>query len=380
MEITQHTAQINQALRLESGRMLNQYALAYETYGQLNAAGDNAVLLCHGYTANQHAAGRPVGRPKAGWWDVAIGPGKPMDTDRFFVLSSNVLGGAGGSTSAASLDPKTGKPYGMNFPLITIGDMVNAQAQLASHLGIARFHAIVGGCMGGFQVMEWMARFPSLFDKAMVIAATYRVSAHTIALLSLIREAICSDPDWQNGDYYGSGRKPNQGMGLATAFGICIWMGRSVMEQRFANRTHGDGQLRYGFAPEFEIEHFLHQVAAGSGEKIDPNALIYLGRAMQYFDLSRPYRQLSDAFAGFRGVALLVSYDSDWRYPADEMELINQALLAAGIPSRHATLSSKFGHGAFIYDFASLAPVLEDFLLRPVPGCPNLQRELPRSA
>ena len=133
--------------------MLNQYALAYETYGQLNAAGDNAVLLCHGYTANQHAAGRPVGRPKAGWWDVAIGPGKPIDTDRFFVLSSNVLGGAGGSTSAASLDPKTGKPYGMNFPLITIGDMVNAQAQLASHLGIARFHAIVGGCMGGFQVM-----------------------------------------------------------------------------------------------------------------------------------------------------------------------------------------------------------------------------------
>ncbi len=366
MKIAKQTAQINQALQLESGQVLNQYALAYETYGQLNATGDNAVLVCHGYTANQHAAGGgPADGTKAGWWDMAIGPGKPIDTDRYFVLSSNVLGGAGGSSSAACIDPQSGKPFGMRFPLITIGDMVNAQDQLAGHLGITRFHAIVGGCMGGFQVMEWMARFPSRLDRGMIIGATHRVSAHTIALMAIIREAIRTDPDWQGGDYYGSGRKPELGMGLGTMFGICIWMGRSVMEQRFANRVGGDGHLQYGFGAEFEVERFLQQVGSGSGEKIDPNALIYLGRAMQYFDLSRRYRQLSDAFSGFRGVAQLVSYDSDWRYPPGEMELIHQALLTTGVPSKHITLSSEFGHGAFIYNFASLAPVLADFVNLP---------------
>ena len=343
--------------------MLNQYALAYESYGQLNAEGDNAVLVCHGYTANQHAAGcGPVVGAKPGWWDAAIGPGKPIDTDRYFVLSSNVLGGAGGSSSAASIDPQSGKPYGMRFPLITIGDMVEAQCQLASHLGIARFHAVIGGCMGGFQVMEWMARFPSRLNQAMIIGATHRVSAHTIALMAIIREAIRADPDWQGGDYYGSGCKPELGMGLGAMFGICIWMGRGVMEQRFANRVSGDGHLQYGFGAEFEVERFLQQVGSGSGERIDPNALIYLGRAMQYFDLSRRYRQLSDAFAGFRGKALLVSYDSDWRYPPGEMELVQQALLTVGVKSKHITLSSEFGHGAFIYDFVSLAPVLTDFV------------------
>ncbi len=366
MEITQQTVKINQALRLESGRVLNQYALAYETYGQLNAAGDNAVLVCHGLTANQHAAGcGPEGSAKPGWWDAAIGPGRPIDTDRYFVLSSNVLGGAGGSSSAASIDPQSGKPYGMRFPLITIGDMVEAQCQLASHLGIARFRAIIGGCMGGFQVMEWMARFPSRLGRGMIIGATHRVSAHTIALMAIIRESIRADPDWQEGDYYGSGRKPELGMGLGAMFGICIWMGRTVMEKRFANRVGGEGHLHYGFDAEFKVELFLQQIGVGSGDKIDPNALIYLGWAMQYFDLSRRYRQLSDAFAGFRGKALLVSYDSDWRYPPGEMELIQQALLTVGVKSKHITLSSEFGHGAFIYDFASLAPVLTDFVNLP---------------
>jgi homoserine O-acetyltransferase len=363
MKIVARTALINQSLPLESGQVLDRFELAYETYGELNAQKDNAILICHGYTANQHAAGcGPSGEAKPGWWDAAIGPGKPIDTNRYFVLSSNVLGGAGGSSCAASLDPTTKKPYGMRFPVVTIGDIVKAQHQLSEQMSISRFHAIVGGCMGGFQVMEWMASFPSHFDKAVVLAATYRVSAHTIALMAIIRDAICSDPDWQGGDYYGSGRKPDRGMGLATRFGLCIWMGRSVMEQRFANRLSGDKRLHYGFGPEFEIEQFLQQVGAGSGEKIDPNSLIYLGRTMQYFDLSRRYPYLPDAFEHFQGKALLVSYDSDWRYPPEEMELIHQALESAKVPSKHITLSSTFGHGAFIYDFSSLAPVLSEFL------------------
>tara|TARA_B100000959_G_scaffold243238_1_gene266347 strand:+ start:3700 stop:4851 length:1152 start_codon:yes stop_codon:yes gene_type:complete len=374
MIIHRKTARFRTPLPLECGKSLPQFELAYESYGELNNERSNAVLICHGLTATQNAAGVPKNdngkEAKPGWWDIAIGPGKPIDTSRFYVICINVPGSFGGSTSPASTNPATGKPYGMTFPVVTITDMVDAQKHLADRLGIKKFYAIAGGCMGGFQVLEWMSRYPGCLSRAVIISTTPRVSAHTIALWSVLREAIRSDPAWNSGDYYGGGA-PDRGMGLAAAIGALFWMNRQTMEKKFGLRPLDEKTPGYGFEPEFEVEAFLSQVNQNAARKIDANALIYLTRAMDYFNMTRGGVELASLFAGAQYHALLVSYKSDWRYPPQEAEEIHEALRAASIDSRHEILDSHFGHGAFIYDFHGLGPVVRDFLHNPAHSKPS---------
>ncbi|MBI4799477.1 MAG: homoserine O-acetyltransferase [Desulfarculus sp.] len=356
-------ARFEEPLALTSGACLpGGFQIAYECYGRLSPQADNAILVCHGLTANAHAAGRHAAEdPKPGWWDQAIGPGRPLDTERFCVVCSNLLGGCGGSSGPASPHPQDGRPWALRWPVLTIADMVDAQARLADRLGIERWRAVVGGCMGGFQVLEWLARYPARVDDALAISTSARVSAHTLALWEVVREAIRRDPDFQDGDYYG-GPAPLAGMGLGTMFGMMIWMSRQVMGMRFGLRLTQGHEPRYSLEPEFAIQAFFQQVAQGGARGFDPNSLIYLTKAMDFFDLSRGRPSLAQAFAGGRSRVLLVSYDSDWRYPPEDSEELRQAMAAAGLVAEHLVLHSEFGHGAFIYDSDGVGRAMAEFL------------------
>jgi len=348
-------------LKLECGNSLPGFTLAYETYGKLNANKDNAILICHGLTATQHAAGRHApSDPKPGWWDAAIGPGKPFDTEHYFVICINALGSFGGSSGPASLNPDTGHAYGMRFPLVTMADMVKAQALLADHLHIECFNTIAGGCMGGFQVLEWLRLYPARLARAVVISAGARVSPHTIALWKVLSDAIRSDPAWNGGDY-ASSQPPEAGLALASRIGSLFWMSRESMENRFGLRLADREKLSYSFAADFEVEAFLDKIGHGAGKIIDANSLLYLMRAMTYFDLSRS-SSLAEVFTGIQSRTLLVSYESDWRYPPDETEELNHAIASLNAPVEHKIFDSKFGHGAFIYDFEGLGAAIRTFL------------------
>lgn len=346
-----------------SGRTLSAVDIAFETYGTLSPARDNAILVLHGLTADQHAAGPPWherGRP--GWWSQALGPGLAIDTDRFFVICPNALGSFGGSTGPMSCDPATGRPYGMRFPVITIADMVAAQRQLLEDLGIARLYAIVGGCMGGFQALEWMSRHPECVGSAVVISATPRTTTHNTALWSVLRAALMSDPAWNGGNYYDAS-PPDAGLGLMAMTGALFWMSRDALQEKFGLRTIENRPFRYTVEPEFAVEDFLARVrrnaAAGN---LDANALIYLTRAIDYFDLSREAGSVAAALARYTSPLLLVSYATDWRYPPQEVDEIRTALASRAVPVRHEILHSPIGHGAFLYDYKGLEPILAEFL------------------
>jgi homoserine O-acetyltransferase/O-succinyltransferase len=362
MIVTPRSAVFDRPLSLDSGRELSEFTIGYETHGELNRAGDNAILICHGLTHDAHAAGKHTpddARP--GWWDLAIGPGKPFDSERYFVVCPNVIGGCGGSSGPASPDPNTGKPYALKFPVVTIGDMAAAQARLADRLGVERWRSVAGGCMGGYQVMEWMSRFPQRVASAVVISATPATSAHTLALWEVVRQAIMGDPNFNGGDYY-DGDWPLAGLGLSSMVGMVIWMSRQVMAQRFGRKLAGREELSYELEPDFAIQAFFQKIGDNADKRFDPNSLIYLTKAMDYFDLYRGRAELAEAFAGTGCQTLLVSYDSDWRYPSQEMEDIRLALAKVGAPVEHRILSSPFGHGAFAYDGEGLCKVLAEFL------------------
>jgi homoserine O-acetyltransferase/O-succinyltransferase len=362
MNVLPQRAAFAETLPLASGRSLPEFEIAFETYGAPNPTRSNAILVCHGLTADQHAAGKHRSDDeKPGWWDAAIGPGKVFDTDRYYIVSSNVLGSFGGSTSPASIDPRTGSRYGMRFPIVTISDMVKAQARLADRLGIERFHLCAGGCMGGFQVMEWMVQFPDRLANAVVISATPRTTTHNIALWTVLRQAIRADPRWRNGDYYDA-EPPNVGMGLMAAFGALFWVDRDFLTRRFGLRRLGPDGFGYSFEPEFEVEAFLQRLSLTAPHRIDANALLYLTRAIDYFNLGSEGAALVKAFSRTAARTLLVSYQRDWRYPSTEMNEIADALAAVDAPVAHRILDSALGHGAFLYDFAGLEPVLRDFI------------------
>lgn len=355
------TLTLPRSLRLECGATLAPVEIAYESYGRLNPSCSNAILLCHGLTADQHAVTtQTAAGPRVGWWNNAIGPGCALDTDRFCIISTNALGSFGGSSSPASCNPRTGQPYGLRFPFVTIADMADAQCAFADMLGIDQFHAAVGGCMGGFQVLEWARRHPSRIKRAVVISATSRTSTHNTALWQVMREAIRRDPNWRGGDYYHSD-PPTAGIGLMAMFGALFWMDRAALAGRFGLRTVGDRPLSYGFASEFEVEAFLDRVSANAAGRLDANALIYLTRAIDYFDIGRGYATLRDALAGVTTPVLFVSYAGDWRYPPDEIEEMHRALQAAGGASRHVTFDSNWEHGGFLREPETLAPLFRSF-------------------
>jgi magnesium-protoporphyrin IX monomethyl ester (oxidative) cyclase len=354
--VTPQKAAFHEPLPLANGGTLDEFTIAYETYGTLSPNRDNAILVCHALTSDAHAAGRHApGDRKAGWWDDAIGPKKMLDTERYFVICTNVLGGSGGSSSPASLDPRTGRPYGMSFPLLTVSDMVDAQKRLVDRLGIPRLAAVVGGCFGGQQALEWAIRHPQAVERAVVMSATPSTSAHSIAIFSVMRRLIRQDPYWNGGQYY-DGRFPQQGIANALVTAVPLWMSRETMEKRYGRRRAADTQT---FDPDFAIEQYLEDVAGRAGQEIDPNSLIYLTRAVEYFDLAAEYGSLEAALGPVEARVLLVSYSSDWRYPPHEMEEMQRVL---GARSRHLTVESPHGHGAFRYDVSTCAAAVSEFL------------------
>jgi homoserine O-acetyltransferase len=348
-------------LPLDSGAVLPRFDIAYELYGELDEERDNAILVCHGLTTGAHAAGEASGDQPAGWWNALIGPGKPLDTERYGILCANVIGGCDGSTGPASVAPESGRPYGLSFPLVTFGDSVCAHARLADRLGIDRFQAALGGCVGGFQAMEWMARYPQRLDAAIVISATPRTTAHNLALWEVMRQAIMRDPQFHDGDYYDR-EGPLTGLGLASMVGMLVWMSRDVMSEKFGLRLLDGDEPRYTHEAEFELQAFMRGIADNADNRFDANSLIYLTKAMDYFDLTRGRSDLAEVFSGWQGRTLLISYASDWRYPAAEMDEIRVALEQAGAPVEHRTLDSDFGHGAFVYDTEGAVEEIRRFL------------------
>jgi homoserine O-acetyltransferase len=353
-----HTLRVEEPLALDCGRVLPEHTVSFETYGTLAPARDNAILVCHSLTKGAHAAGRHApGDPRPGWWDAAIGPGKLLDTNRYFVICAETLA-AGQSTGPASPDPATGRPYGLRFPVVTVRDMVHAQQQLITRLGIERLHAVIGGCFGGQQAIEWAIQHPRQVGNAVVITTTPATSAHSIAIFAVMRRLIRGDPAWNGGDYYGESF-PAAGLGAAIAAAVPLWMSAEAMDARFARRP---GERRYTLDAEFEVESFIARLAAQSARQLDPNSLMYLTRAVEYFDLEGCYGSLERALAPVSARVLFLSYRKDWRYPAAETDRMHQALLARGGDSRHVVLDSGLGHGAFLFDVAGLAGTVADFL------------------
>ena len=352
-------------IKLQSGATLGPITLAYETYGRLNQDHTNAILVCHAWSGDAHVAGRhSPDDPKPGWWDDAVGPGKAFDTDRYFVVCSNVIGGCGGSTGPSSINPKTGRPYGLSFPIVTIADMVEAQRLLTDHLGIPHWLTVVGGSMGGMQALQWTVSHPSRVKSAIVLAATARLSPQTIALNEVPRQAIYADPNWNNGDYYGQ-MPPNAGLAVARMIGHITFLSDASMREKFGRRLR-NGSDGYGwrFDPEFEVESYLNYRGHSFTKRFDANSFLYLSKAMDYFDLSYGLPSLADAFCKVTAKFLVVSYTSDWLYPSWQSKELVRALLQNDIDATYVEIESNYGHDAFLLEVDKLAELTRDFLKR----------------
>jgi len=352
-------------IKLQSGATLGPITLAYETYGRLNEDRSNAILICHAWSGDAHVAGRhSPDDPKPGWWDDAVGPGKAFDTDRYFVVCSNVIGGCSGSTGPSSINPKTGRPYGLSFPIVTIADMVEAQRLLTDYLGIPYWLTVTGGSMGGMQALQWTVSYPSRVKSAIVLAATARLSPQTIALNEVPRQAIYADPNWNNGDYYGK-TPPNAGLAVARMIGHITFLSDASMREKFGRRLR-NGSDGYGwrFDPEFEVESYLNYRGHSFTKRFDANSFLYLSKAMDYFDLSYGLPSLADAFRKVTAKFLVVSYTSDWLYPSWQSKELVRALLQNDIDVTYVEIDSNYGHDAFLLEVDRLAELTRDFLKR----------------
>ena len=350
-------------LRLDSGARLAPLEIAYNTYGRLNAERSNAVLVCHALTGDQHVASIHPTTGKPGWWGRVVGPGKPLDPARHFIVCSNVIGGCMGSTGPASIDPKTGKPYGLAFPVITIADMVRAQAMLVEALGIETLFAVIGGSMGGMQVLQWAADYPEKLFSAVCIAAAPRHSAQNIAFHEVGRQAIMADPDWRGGAYEPAGVRPEKGLAVARMAAHITYLSEAALQRKFGRELQRDG-LSWGFDADFQVESYLRHQGASFVDRFDANSYLYITRAMDYFDLAaRHGGSLTEAFRKARAVRFCVlSFSSDWLYSTAESRAVVRALNAAGCRASFAEIESDKGHDAFLLDEPQLDATLRGFL------------------
>jgi len=355
-QIQHQSVTIDAPLPLDSGQSLPSVTIAWQSYGALNADKSNALLVCHALTGDQYVASDHPATGKPGWWARMVGPGKPIDTDRFYVICANVLGSCMGSSGPATPDPATGAPLGMDFPVITIGDMVRAQAMLLDHFGIARLHAVVGGSMGGMQALAWAAHYPERLVSAVVIASAARHSAQNIAFHEVGRQAIMADPDWQDGQYYGSARSPAKGLAVARMAAHITYLSEEGLTEKFGRRLQARDIKSFGFDADFQIESYLRHQGLAFTDRFDANAYLYITRAMDYFDLAEPHDgQLAGAFARSNEVRFtLVSFDTDWLYPTAESRRVVQALQSVGAAASFVELSAPFGHDSFLLDVPAL--------------------------
>lgn len=352
-------------LRLESGETLGPITLAYETYGRPNADRSNAILILHALSGDAHVAGyHSPDDKKPGWWDEAVGPGKMFDTDRYWVICSNVIGGCKGSTGPSSVNPRTGRPYGLSFPVVTIADMVNAQRHLIDHLGIDKLLTVVGGSMGGMQALQWAVAYPERVRSCIPLAATARLSPQTIALNEVGRQAIYRDPHWNHGDYY-DGPRPNAGLALARMIGHITYLSDKSMHRKFGRRLQNRERYGYDFSVEFEVESYLQYHGENFIKRFDANSYLYITKAMDYFDLANGTGSLVRAFAPAAAVKfLVVSFTSDWLYPSYQSREIVSALKANGADVTYCDVDSDYGHDAFLLEVDTLTQLISDFLAR----------------
>jgi homoserine O-acetyltransferase len=350
-------------LALDSGGALDGFQIAYRTWGQLNAERSNAILICHALTLDQHVSGVHPLTGKPGWWERMVGPGKPLDPARHFIVCSNIIGGCMGSTGPSSLDPATGEPWGLTFPVITIADMVRAQARLVEAIGIERLFAVVGGSMGGMQVLEWAALFPEKLFAAVIMASAARHSAQNIAFHEVGRQAIMADPDWRGGDYARHSVRPEKGLAVARMAAHITYLSETALQRKFGRELQRDG-LSWGFDADFQVESYLRHQGAAFVDRFDANSYLYITRAMDYFDLTERHPDgLAGAFARARDVRFCVfSFTSDWLYPTRESQTIVRALNAAGARTSFVEIASDKGHDAFLLDEPVLASALGGFL------------------
>jgi homoserine O-acetyltransferase len=349
-------------LRLDGGVLLSPVDIAYETYGTLNADASNAVLVCHALTGDQHVASAHPRTGKPGWWTRMVGPGRPIDPDRHFVVCANVLGSCMGSSGPATVNPATGQPWGMSFPVITIRDMVRAQAMLLDHLGIGVLAAVVGGSMGGMQALSWPATFPTRVRATVVIASTARHTAQNIAFHEVGRQAVMADPNWRGGDYY-EGDPPSAGLAVARMAAHITYLSEAGLTEKFGRRLQAREAKSFGFDADFQVESYLRHQGLAFTDRFDANSYLYITRAMDYFDLAEEHGGLlAGAFRATKSRFCLVSFDTDWLYPTAESRSIVQALNAAGAPVSFVELSSPYGHDAFLLEAPELNRVVDGFL------------------
>lgn len=350
-------------LVLDSGAILSPITVAYETYGRLNAERSNAVLVCHALTGDQHVASPHPITGKPGWWDIMVGPGKTIDTDRYCVICANVLGSCMGTSGPSEPDPETGKVLGLDFPVITIRDMVRAQALLLDYLGIDTLFCVIGGSMGGMQVLEWAATYPDRVFAAVPIATTARHSAQNIAFHEVGRQAIMADPDWQGGAYLDHGARPMKGLAVARMAAHITYMSEEGLTAKFGRNLQDRSDLGYGFDADFQVESYLRHQGISFVDRFDANAYLYITRAMDYFDLGERHGgQLARAFQGSQARFCVISFTSDWLYPTAESRHLVHALNAAGAAVSFVEIQSDKGHDSFLLDVPEMFRVLDGFL------------------
>jgi homoserine O-acetyltransferase len=350
-------------LKLDAGVSLSPFQIAYKTYGTLNAERSNAVLVCHALTGDQHVASMHPVTGKPGWWETLVGPGRPIDTERYFVISTNVIGSCMGTSGPSSTNPKTGKPWGLDFPVITIRDMVRTQAMLLDHLGIESLFAVVGGSMGGMQVLQWAASYPERVFAALPIACATRHSAQNIAFHEVGRQAVMADPEWRQGRYLLEGTNPRRGLAVARMGAHITYLSDAALHRKFGRKFQDRENPTFSFDADFEVESYLRHQGISFVERFDANSYLYLTRAMDYFDLAADYDGvLAKGFKGTPTRFCVVSFTSDWLFPTSDSRAIVHALNAASARVSFAEIVTDKGHDAFLLDEPEMFAIVRGFL------------------
>ena len=343
---------IDEPIRLESGKFIDDVTVAYETYGELNKEKSNAILICHALTGDAHAAGWHEGDKKPGWWEIIIGPGKVLDSEKYFIICSNVLGGCKGTTGPTSINPKTGHEYGLDFPVITIKDMVNVQKKLIDSFKINQLYAIIGGSMGGMQVLQWIVDYPEMMKKAIPIATTARSSPQQIAFNEVGRQSIFSDPNWNEGNYYKTGKIPKKGLSVARMIAHITYLSDESMYLKFGRDLQDKDEISYDFSMDFQVESYLHHQGESFVKRFDANSYLYITKAVDLFDLSIN-NSLIDGLKDVKTKVEVISVDSDWLYPTEQSTELVTSLNVNDVEVSFSEIKSNYGHDAFLLEKAN---------------------------
>ncbi len=356
-------------IKLESGIEFSPVTVAYETYGKLNETGDNAILVIHALTGDAHAAGyHNENDKKPGWWDELIGPDKAFDTNKYFIVCTNIFGGCSGTTGPSSINPETGKPYGITFPVFTIEDTIKIQKKVLDYLGINSLYSVAGGSMGGMQAMQFAITFPDYVKSAILIATTSRLSPQAIAFNAVGRNSIISDPAWNNGDYYDKEQKPDRGLSNARMIGHITYLCEEAMYNKFGRRLQDKDRYDFNFDIDFQVESYLQHQGQIFVDRFDANSYLYITKAVDYFDLENKYGSLQNAFNNTKAKFLVISFDSDWLFPSSQAKEIVNTLMTLDKDVSYCEIKSPCGHDAFLLEYDLQSKIISSFLNTHIQG------------